>query len=124
MSSLKVKLILKYLLTLLFIGYYFSITLFYHSHVINGKEIVHSHFYWNSDRANGEPVKHSHTQDEFLALQIISQFITTIVTGFLFLKMIRVLLSLFLIPLNELRYKAVFLHSYLLRGPPSGLLLA
>lgn len=36
---------LKLSLLFLFIGYYSSVTLFYHSHIVNGQIIIHSHFF-------------------------------------------------------------------------------
>ena len=119
----RAKIVVKYLLTLLFVAYYFSATLFYHSHVINGKEIVHSHFYWNTNNADGKPVKHSHSQDELFTLQIISQFVTTVVVVGLFLGVTRFLLNEFLIPLSESIHKITPFFSYSLRGPPSGFAL-
>ena len=52
----------KISLLFLFIGFYSGITLFYHVHIVNGKAIVHSHFY-KSDSNNKTPFKkHSHPQ--------------------------------------------------------------
>ncbi len=120
MSSSKVKLILKFILTLLFMGYYISITMFYHSHVINGEEIVHSHFYIATNNTSDDPVKHTHSQYELFTLQIISQFVTTVVTVGIFLRMTRFLMNEFLIPLSESIPEITPLFSYSLRGPPSG----
>jgi len=116
----RAKIVVKYFLTLLFVAYYFSATLFYHSHVINGKEIVHSHFYWTTNNADGKPVKHSHTQDELFTLQIISQFVTTVVAVGLFLGITQFLLNEFLIPLRESVYEIIPVFAYSLRGPPFG----
>jgi len=116
----RAKIVVKYFLTLLFVTYYFSASLFFHSHVINGKEIVHSHFYWGTNNANGEPIEHSHTQDELFTLQIISQFVTTVVAVGLFLRMTQFLLNEFLIPLRESFFEITPVFSYSLRGPPSG----
>jgi hypothetical protein len=116
----RAKIVVKYFLTLLFVAYYFSATLFYHSHVINGKEIVHSHFYWTTNNAEDEPVKHAHTQDELFTLQIISQFVTTVVAVGFFLRMTQFLLNEFIIPLSESFHEITPLFSYSLRGPPSG----
>jgi len=62
---------LGYAFLILFIGYYGSITLFYHSHLILGDTIVHSHPY-KSD-SNGNPV-HSHTEKGYLTIQFLSFF--------------------------------------------------
>ncbi len=114
------KIVVKYFLTILFVAYYFSATLFYHSHVINGKEIVHSHFYWTTNNSDGEPVEHAHTQDELFTLQIISQFVTTVVVVAFFLRTIQFLLNEFIISLSESIHEIIPLFSYSLRGPPSG----
>jgi len=114
------KIVIKLFLTLLFVVYYFSATLFFHSHVINGKEIVHSHFYWTTSNTDGERVEHAHTQDELFTLQIISQFVTTVVTVGLFLQITQFLLNEFLIPLRESIHKIIPVFAYSLRGPPSG----
>ena len=100
----------------LFVAYYFSVTLFYHSHVINGKEIIHSHFYLSA----GEPVNHAHTLNELFTLQIISQFVTIVVVVGLFLNVIRILLNEYLIPLSESIHKIGSLPGCSLRAPPSG----
>ncbi len=113
------KIVLKYFLTLLFIAYYFSITLFYHSHVINGKEVVHSHFYWNAKDTSGKPVKHNHSQSELVTINIITHFVTTVYAGYLFLPVQRFLLNSFLIPLSESIHNLTSLVGYQLRGPPS-----
>ena len=41
----KKKKIISYFLVALFVSYYTSVTLFYHSHIINGVTIVHSHLH-------------------------------------------------------------------------------
>ncbi|MCF6358628.1 MAG: hypothetical protein L3J54_12565, partial [Draconibacterium sp.] len=79
--NIKTKIVIKFFFAILFVAYYFSITLFYHSHVINGKKIVHSHFYINTHDTAGNPINHSHSQDEVYSLQIISQFITTFIAA-------------------------------------------
>ena len=104
----------------LFVAYYFSVTLFYHSHVINGKEIIHSHFYLSANNIAGEPVNHAHTQNELFTLQIISQFVTIVVVVGLFLNVIRILLNEYLIPLSESIHKIGSLPGCSLRAPPSG----
>jgi hypothetical protein len=116
----KAKIVIKYFFTLLFVAYYFSATLFYHSHFIDGKEIVHSHFYWITKNADGEPVKHTHTHDELVTLQIISQFVIIVTVVGLFLRTIQFLLNEFLIPLEEAIFEIKPVFSYSLRGPPFG----
>jgi hypothetical protein len=53
--------LLRALLLFLFLGYYSSITLFYHAHLINGEVLVHSHPF-KSDPNNNTPFQsHSHS---------------------------------------------------------------
>ncbi|MDB4584350.1 hypothetical protein N9164_14455, partial [Draconibacterium sp.] len=100
------------------IVYYVNITLFYHSHIINGITISHSHFYSIHKIAKGEPVHHSHSNAEFIFIKIITQFIATAASGI-------VLFMFFLLILNEYRsplkvlVPASFRRSALsLRAPP------
>ncbi len=66
---------LRILLVLLFLGYYGGITLFPHSHVINGITIIHSHPY-KSDKGNNSPTS-PHTGKELLVIQLLSELIAT-----------------------------------------------
>lgn len=62
--------IMKWFLPVLFISYMAGITLFTHSHVVNGVTIVHSHpFKKNSP--------HSHTTVEFQLIHFLNHLITT-----------------------------------------------
>ena len=78
--------IIRYLSALslaLFLSYYADITLFRHSHIINGVTIVHSHFY-NDEHRNSESGGHTESQitlfakiSSFLSLSGKSFFIDT-----------------------------------------------
>lgn len=79
----KLRKIMKFFLPLLFISYLGGITLFTHSHVVNGVIIVHSH-----------PFKgqHEHTEVQLETIFYLSSFITssvpellTVALAFLFL---------------------------------------
>ena len=65
---------LGFLLLILFLGYFGSITLFPHSHVVNGVTIVHSHPY-KLVKGSGSP-NLQHTDKAFLLIQLLSEFIT------------------------------------------------
>ena len=108
----------KYFLAILFVVYYLSITLFYHSHIINGITISHSHFYRTHTDTNGEPVNHSHPQDEYIFIKIITQFITTVVSGFILSRVLLMVLTQYQIPLKELILSSFSGSGYSLRGPP------
>lgn len=59
------KSILKLSLLLLFISYMAGITLFTHSHIVNGVTIVHSHPFKKG-------VEHTHTEDGFILIDILN----------------------------------------------------
>ena len=59
--------IMKWFLPVLFISYMAGITLFTHSHVVNGVTIVHSHPFKKG-------VEHSHTTVEFQLLHFLTHF--------------------------------------------------
>ena len=62
--------IMKWFLPVLFISYMAGITLFTHSHVVNGVTIVHSHPF----KKGGE---HSHTTVEFQLIHILDHTLLT-----------------------------------------------
>ena len=62
--------IMKWFLPVLFISYMAGITLFTHSHVVNGVTIVHSHPF----KKGGE---HSHTTVEFQLIHILDHTLVT-----------------------------------------------
>jgi len=67
---------------LLFIVYVGSISLFIHSHVINGVTIVHSHFY---KMAGGKPQGHHHSQSEVQFIHNLSTILIANPILFLFI---------------------------------------
>ena len=76
---------LKLSLLFIFIGYYSSITLFYHVHIVNGQAIAHSHFF-KSDSDNKTPfAKHSHpisTYDLIFQLNKINSEELTVISPY------------------------------------------
>jgi hypothetical protein len=52
---------LSFSLIILFLGYYGSITLFYHVHIIDNQIFVHSHPYKNSNSDKSPVQSHSHS---------------------------------------------------------------
>jgi len=78
--SKQLKKVISYFLLMLFLWYYGSITLFNHTHVVNGVSIAHSHPFSSQ---NGEtPVKHHHTANEYILIQSLSHFL--VIVSFLF----------------------------------------
>jgi hypothetical protein len=112
----KVKIFFKYLLLILFIGYYASITLFYHSHTINSKTIYHSHPYFPLTDADGLPINHSHTENELVFIKSLTLFIYTFIPAFLLVKLI--ISGSFRSPVNESVFSPLVQAGYSLRGPP------
>jgi hypothetical protein len=67
-----IALLFRFLLLLLFIGYYSCITLFFHAHLINGVVIVHSHpFRKNPD--SGPFQSHSHPPSAYLLIHQLNK---------------------------------------------------
>lgn len=62
--------IMKWFLPVLFISYMAGITLFTHSHVVNGVTIVHSHPFKKGS-------EHSHTTVEFQLIHLLSHVLMT-----------------------------------------------
>ena len=58
------KNIMKYFLLILFLGYFGSITLFSHTHIVDGVSITHSHPY--NPFSNEDPSNHAHSKAEFV----------------------------------------------------------
>lgn len=118
-SVKNISFIFRILLLVIFIGYSSSITMFYHTHVINGYKITHSHPF-KSSQGKDKPVnKHSHTTSEYLTihqLNIISS------TDSFYSPQLPVPVAH---PTElQVRFYSVFIHSYSassaqLRAPPT-----
>ncbi|MCD6347663.1 MAG: hypothetical protein J7L96_09615, partial [Bacteroidales bacterium] len=76
--------------------------MFYHSHIINGVTITHSHIHWRHHDANGLPVEHSHTKNELVLIQLINHIIIVAALGIIPILMILILLNQYLIPVIEI----------------------
>ena len=83
--------LVRILLLLLFIGYYGGITLFPHSHIVNGITIVHSHPF-RSDKG-GDSSKLPHSDKELMLIQLLSGFLTTVFAIWIFESILRLLLQ-------------------------------
>lgn len=102
------------MLVIIFALYYANISFFYHSHIINGFSISHSHIH-NSEHAKTG----THSEAELLSIALPSNFQSLpaalcsagIELFILFLVIIRV-------PSEQQPISAVVTHSYL-RGPPA-----
>ena len=106
----KLRNILKWFLPLLFIAYLGGITLFTHSHVVNGVIIVHSHPF------KGE---HSHTEAQVETIFFLSSFVASSLPAILFVaSALLVLLRVLSVPAVE-HIKCVRVRCGIsLRAPP------
>jgi len=82
MKILKKNILLigKSLLLLLFISYFISISMFYHTHVVHGGMITHSHPFKHSEK-KGPVNNHSHSTAEYILIQ---HFCETSITDSIF----------------------------------------
>lgn len=106
----KLRNILKWFLPLLFIAYLGGITLFTHSHVVNGVIIVHSHPFKGA---------HEHTEAQVETIFFLSSFVASSLPAVLFAApAFLVLLCVLVVPAVE-RIKYVKARgSISLRAPP------
>ncbi|OUN69018.1 hypothetical protein B5G10_12025 [Barnesiella sp. An55] len=105
----------RFFLPILFISYIGCISLFTHTHVVNGVTIVHSHPY-KSD------AHHSHTATEFQLIHVLSHLTTAEPSvGVLLLG---VLLPFWWLsyPLDSRVYVPVVWRAHGLRAPPVSIL--
>jgi hypothetical protein len=113
------KTIISYSFLILFLGYYGSITLFYHSHIVLGDTIVHSHPY--KTNGNGLP-SHSHSEKGYITIQLLSVIVVSFIFAYFSFKAIAPV-AYEISP--EVNKRVVIHHLYslsLLRAPPSDLL--
>ena len=108
---------MRYFLLLLFLGYYGSITLFTHTHIVNGVTIVHSHPYKSGTGKN--PVTHQHTANGFIHIQLLSTFITTVSFLAFSIEAFKTVLRKYFLQKNDESFSNLsFLCSNGLRAPP------
>ena len=115
----RIKRVLAYSLLFIFIGYYASITLFYHSHLIHGDTIVHSHPFKTDN--HGAPL-HSHSDNSFITIQLLASFsVSFILTYFNFKTNAPVVYEI----IQKISHKPTnhtIHYLYSLRAPPAGML--
>lgn len=68
---MKVYKIIKVMVLCLFLGHYGNITLFYHTHTVDGITYTHSHFYGFGKTAN--PAATAHTGNQLQLIQELNQ---------------------------------------------------
>jgi hypothetical protein len=118
-SETRLKRIYAYSLLILFLGYFACITLFYHSHVVFGETISHSHPY-KTDK-NGAPL-HSHSDKGYITIHLLS-CITLIFAIFNFIPKPEDHVLSEITPASNTGLDVIPFHFiYSLRGPPSEML--
>ena len=109
-----------YFFLLLFLGFYGSITLINHAHIVDGITIVHSHPFKTGK--NGVP-NHNHTPTGFLLIHLLMNITAPAVFSLIAINFFLNLLSKFSIKF----YNRFLSQSYLilnpLRGPPADMLI-
>jgi len=112
--SQKSKQIAARVLILIFALYYADICFFYHSHVINGATIVHSHFHNKAHTQTG-----AHSESEITLISALSAFqslqaaFSIVSVGIFFVLLATILPSI------EKRVTRNLITSIPLRAPPS-----
>lgn len=66
----------KLTLLILFVGYYSGISLLYHAHIVDGQELVHSHFYNSKAETNNPVKKHTHPVSDYDLIHHLSKINT------------------------------------------------
>jgi len=114
--SYNFKQAVKWFLFILFIGYYGSILLFTHTHIINGVTIVHSHPYKPFSESGTS--NHSHSSNEIVVLQALSHFLLTLVFLYVSLTVYRVLVEALKTAGYHFNKFLKAYYTFLLRAPP------
>lgn len=111
------KKIMRYFLLILFIGYYGNITLFTHTHIVNGVAIVHSHLYYPF--SNDNSANHKHSTNGFVFIHLLSHFLTTISFFVFSIGVLKAVLRKYILQKNIENFSNLFfLCSNGLRAPP------
>ncbi len=101
---------IRWLLLVLFIGYYGSITLFLHTHHLKNGIITHSHPFSNA--------KHEHSTTDYLIIDALSQLITDgSIGGISLIVLVLLIAELLLERTIGVEKKRLKLYNYH-RGPP------
>jgi ABC-type microcin C transport system permease subunit YejB len=112
-----VKKFIGCLLLAIFIGFYASITIFTHSHILNGVTIVHSHPY--SSGTSDKPLNHQHSEKGFALIQFLTSFTTAFIAVAFTLNIILSLLYQIIVNFNDNHFLDLSGNcTYSLRAPP------
>lgn len=106
--------LLKISLLGLFLFYYSGNVMFYHSHIVDGVNVVHSHPFPLGKSGKS----HSHTTCEILAIKILSQNLLLLTIGALFLALLEAPLAAYISVRQTQTYTNKTLLVKSLRAPP------
>lgn len=84
--------ILKYIVMISFLSYYGGATMFYHTHNIGDKSIVHSHLYFGGESSS--PC-HTHSSASFSLISTFLASLNFIAAAFALLSIFRKLIGIF-----------------------------
>jgi hypothetical protein len=118
MIKSRIKLFIELLVLLLFVGYYSGVTMFYHTHTVNGVTIVHSHPFLKHTDKQGHPIEHSHTREGFQFIQFTSHFVFTIFMAIVASSVFFILLSKHIYPIVKTFFHFDRDDNIPLRAPP------
>jgi len=114
----KISILSRLLLLVLFISYSASIMMFYHTHVVQGSLITHSHPY-KLPAKKGTTENHSHSSSQYILLQHLTE--TPITDSILESAIVADLVYAFSIVIISPQPDLLFLNvtfTESLRGPP------
>ena len=103
----------KWMLIVLFIGYYASITMFYHTHYFSWGTVTHSHPYLPT---NSEVPTHTHSPSQCLAISFLTNLLLVATVFALFIYKATLVQKIYIrVQHYTSRFRNVFLP---LRAPP------
>ncbi|GHT80095.1 hypothetical protein FACS189467_1290 [Bacteroidia bacterium] len=108
--KVQMKYITGYLLAFVFAGYFSSVTCFSHTHVVNGRAVVHSHFHFGG-------TEHTHTENAIATIFQISHVIVITPAPLVVANVLRTIVDTILVKEITL-LKTGFTPFASLRAPP------
>lgn len=104
------------LMLLLFVGYYANVTLFCHTHIVNGVTLVHSHFHSENHHSTDDG---GHTWFEVTLIANLTESFVVIGAGVLALIAILRRAETILHPVQTAFVSQLSYHYFSLRAPPT-----
>ncbi len=104
---------IAWLLLAAVLWYHCSISLFYHTHTIDGIVVTHSHPYTGTP----DTPRHAHSATQFLTIAALAAFVATVAALVFVAAALQPRIAI-LRDRQVLRRQPALLHSHTLRGPP------